>query len=870
MTPPSTPGSDDESLAVTAPASGTVYKVLGQLDAPEGTGVLGSNTATSGAAHGVEGHTASPHVEAAGVFGAATNSSTWGTGVYGQTQGSLGAGVVGWAPNGGTGVAADAGSGGYALTADAPTAIRATLETWDIDTVGRDFTVAAGTTADGAAEHVVVGHPSNAATTGVGTTISGGGYDDTTTVEPNVAHADYTTIGGGRANTTAGAYATIAGGRRNDVAGVDATVGGGKGNRAASEYAVVAGGNQNDAVWPTSTIGGGRFNETRGEAAFVGGGWANAAIGDYATVAGGGPADTTDPGGTNNVAYDDYCTVAGGADNQAGTSGTTVDAYATVAGGAHNTATGNNATVAGGDANAASALNATVAGGQNNTAGVHAATTTGGLDNTADEEYASIVGGAHNVATGYAAHIGGGEFNSVDDADAVVAGGQHNTAAGPNSTVGGGRYNHARSSHATIGGGAPTDPAAPETTNNVAHSAYSTIGGGGGNRTGVSGSAVGLYATIGGGEGNVATGEDATVAGGTDNTASGDHATVAGGFDNTASARSATVAGGHNNQASGRYSVAAGRLAEATHRGSFVFADALTTPVSTTGDNQFLIQASGGVGIGTDVPRGTLETAGPAAGSANGAPGNHLAILENTADNRSGVDATNANTLAITGGPTSDPGRSVNLVSFYDGSGSSIGAIQGDGNGGITYKTSGSDYAELLPRRDPDTSFEPGDIVGVHDGELTDDPTAADHAMVIATAPNVLGNDPDGSTDAYDPVAFLGQVPTTVRGPVDSGDYIVPTEDGIGRAIPRSDLTRADGPVVGQAWEHSPTDGVATVTVAVGTVPHPPNGDRLAALEADLAATTDRIAALEAENADLRERLHALERQGQPETPADD
>lgn len=58
-------GSNDASTTsssetVNATQVSSTYKVLGKIDAPTGTGVLGHNTATSGTAHGVEGVTDSP------------------------------------------------------------------------------------------------------------------------------------------------------------------------------------------------------------------------------------------------------------------------------------------------------------------------------------------------------------------------------------------------------------------------------------------------------------------------------------------------------------------------------------------------------------------------------------------------------------------------------------------------------------------------------------------------------------------------------------------------------------------------------------------------------------------------------------------
>jgi len=60
--------------------------------------------------------------------------------------------------------------------------------------------------------------------------------------------------------------------------------------------------------------------------------------------------------------------------------------------------------------------------------------------------------------------------------------------------------------------------------------------------------------------------------------------------------------------AAGVISFAAGTKAKALHAGAFVWADSSTgLPFTSTGDNQFLIQADGGVGIGTNNPAAKLE-----------------------------------------------------------------------------------------------------------------------------------------------------------------------------------------------------------------------------------------------------------------------
>ena len=115
------------------------------------------------------------------------------------------------------------------------------------------------------------------------------------------------------------------------------------------------------------------------------------------------------------------------------------------------------------------------------------------------------------------------------------------------------------------------------------------------------------FATVPGGCGNHAAGSFATVGGGFNNRASNFYSTVAGGDQDTASGNWSAIPGGQFNKAAGKYSFAAGRRAKALHHGSFVWADSTDADFSSSAPNQFLIRASGGVGIGTANPQGALD-----------------------------------------------------------------------------------------------------------------------------------------------------------------------------------------------------------------------------------------------------------------------
>jgi hypothetical protein len=176
----------------------------------------------------------------------------------------------------------------------------------------------------------------------------------------------------------------------------------------------------------------------------------------------------------------------------------------------------------------------------------------------------------------------------------------------------------------------------------LADAAFATVGGGAGNRAAGPGSSVhggldnraeGPGSHVGGGTGNAASGEGGTIAGGALNVASGPGSAVAGGAQGTASGWLSVVAGGWANCAGGEGSWAGGTRAKVRpgsasgaagqgcagvpvvgvdgDRGTFVWADSQDDDFLSSGENQFLIRAAGGVGIGTGQPSAQLHVVGP-------------------------------------------------------------------------------------------------------------------------------------------------------------------------------------------------------------------------------------------------------------------
>jgi hypothetical protein len=319
-----------------------------------------------------------------------------------------------------------------------------------------------------------------------------------------------------------------------------------------------------------------------------------------------------------------YGTVSGGAGNSA-------PGYAASAGGGEgNSVSGSYATVGGGSGNAASGANAAIAGGSSNAANAGHATVSGGYTNTVSAGMGSIGGGAYNAVTATYGTVGGGRYNVAAADYGTVAGGGPSDVGNPTTS-----NNHVYDEYGTIGGGggntAGSEDGAPAAQpfatvsggkDNVAGATYAAVGGGSANKAG------GYAATVGGGEGNIVTGTGTVVAGGQSNRAAGKLSTVSGGSSNVVSATLGTVGGGTGNlitttagygiipggvqnYVGGPLGFAAGYQARAEHQGSFVWSDA-TGPFTTTAANQFLIDASGGVGIGTNEPSHMLTVAGDA------------------------------------------------------------------------------------------------------------------------------------------------------------------------------------------------------------------------------------------------------------------
>ena len=266
-------------------------------------------------------------------------------------------------------------------------------------------------------------------------------------------------------------------------------------------------------------------------------------------------------------------------------------------------------------------------------------------------------------------------------------------------------------------------------------------------------------------------------------------------------------------------------------------------------DDRFIVTAPGGVGIGVSAPSNQLHVAEAINASADFP--NHVVGIENTSTGSS------PDVLALKVGTTGNPGIGVNFITFFDGDGpGTLGSIEGNGAGSVQLSGAGNDFAEWLPRLNPAEVLAAGDIVGVFAGRVSKTTQGAHSLQVVASSPLVVGNAPlAGQAHLYERVAFVGQAPVKVRGPVRAGDYVLPSglDDGVGVARAPAQLTAAElGQVVGRAWQSSEAAGVKLVTVLVGLPQAVGVSTLLAVREAEVAGLESRVAQQQAQIDALR------------------
>jgi hypothetical protein len=214
-----------------------------------------------------------------------------------------------------------------------------------------------------------------------------------------------------------------------------------------------------------------------------------------------------------------------------------------------------------------------------------------GNANQVTANFGTIGGGRLNLVSGDISTVAGGYQNRIESAFAsAIVGGENNRIVGPGAIINDGSF---------IGGGDDNLIWGPRVSSTISLGGASTI--------------------VGGNMNTIETNADFSfIGGGTANTigTNSDFSTIGGGNQNVIAPNSfaATIPGGDSNAATNN-AFAAGRRAKANHTGAFVWADSQNSDFASTDTNQFLIRASGGVGIGTTAPEADLHVFRGSAGA---------------------------------------------------------------------------------------------------------------------------------------------------------------------------------------------------------------------------------------------------------------
>ena len=382
----------------------------------------------------------------------------------------------------------------------------------------------------------------------------------------------YSSIGGGRQNTTSSGCSFIGGGDRNETAGDRDAIGGGRSNYTGGTSNFIGAGSFNVAECDHTFIGGGASNEVHSHCSTIGGGYGNE-VQDHSNC----NFFSTIGGGYKNYSKDGarMAFVGGGFGNGI------VNNAGGVIGGGYMNCLGNIPTaycpdiqcgksvIAGGQSNSLSGFYGFIGGGCSNSIQVGRFDTIGGGYNNSIDAlngcYNTIAGGLENkmqfqgglslIAGNF---IGGGRYNQINGTAFftrfnVIAGGCANCMEGQGSFIGGGFSNNDYGTGANV------------------------IGGGQFNEIGTSG----IYTTIAGGNSNIACGNVTFIGGGFGNKTYNNNSTVVGGLNNTAIGNCSGILGGKTN------------TIQAAHNDSFITGSTITSVSSNMLHAQRLYLSAG-------------------------------------------------------------------------------------------------------------------------------------------------------------------------------------------------------------------------------------------------------------------------------------
>jgi len=433
----------------------------------------------------------------------------------------------------------------------------------------------------------------------------------------NVASGLGSAVAAGTFNAASAQNAFVGAGQSNVASGISSLVIGGFDNRATAIDSLVAAGAGNRATGARSVVIGGGYNLASGQWSFVGGGGRQTA---NAAVAGGFVED--------NIASGNFSVVTGGQGNRASAIG------ATVGGGVFNVASGNQATVPGGSNNLASGSTSFAAGNRAKTQ------TAGGSPVIHNGTFAFADGrnfDFHTAADNEFAVRATGGIRFVTEVNGSGVATQSISADSRGMSINGPGWDS--SVELWVRTGDFTGPFANLLLEARLASATRREGilisaGGDSSETNSQGFYLDQFDNINGQIRRMAlTGIGTGRFGGTDNNAAADNSVIIGGLLNISAGRSSVVAGGENNETLGKNSFAIGafncaggeRSFAGGHfawvrppsgstkqgacfpvgdsgdangdEGTFIWNGGGNTALESTGPNQFLVRANGGVAL---------------------------------------------------------------------------------------------------------------------------------------------------------------------------------------------------------------------------------------------------------------------------------
>lgn len=229
-----------------------------------------------------------------------------------------------------------------------------------------------------------------------------------------------------------------------------------------------------------------------------------------------------------------------------------------------------------------------------------------------------------------------------------------------------------------------------------------------------------------------------------------------------------------------------------------------TSPGDSSGlVSRLYLKNDGKIGIGTTDPLFRLD-------------------LRNTEDTTASAQIYNMSTnsdadgLIIKLGFTGGGSTSNSFIEFQNGAGIIQDRIKSNGAGGVSFLSSGSDFAEYFKKENADEILSPGTLVclGKGGGVTTCSSLTNNILGVVSEHPGFVGGSHLENDSASVLVALVGQVPVLVSNPTDTiepGDPI-----SVGSIPGTAEKAHKKGMIVGRTLEgKSANDGKSSITISL-------------------------------------------------------